>query len=679
MNEYEMQNSGFICSQIQNILSECIYDYEKTSLFMEYIKKPWNFFKDLIFKKEEEKEKIKKLLKMDIGDIDSINSDTYINNNYSFIPYYYGSIFYSLQDDRDKAKKYIEKSNELIEAEMTRISQIYNLLVDKYNITANYFYEKYIFYFNIQEQIIKKTLETLEKEEISIRIKKNNIEEFFSIKKNKYVEEMKLKGFNTIFVLYEKPSFIKTCKLLGSEFANLFKGIKSCNKETIINGAKGILNTIKGLFGNDFKIEIDEEELKKKVKNMTNFQKFRESIFGEKYVKRPFYEEMNIKKGKNKLNEYIDIINNIIYQNKIQTNIENLKNTTIEEKYIKEEEIEKNNKILKEELGKAIDEFLKNDKNYQKLQNIMKLIKEKGGEDFFYEANKELEIFIRDIYDNINNDDYFEKNKDKELFENDIKEYTEDRKKKIQEILRNKMKEFMMKNFKEYEILIKLKIYDDIYKNKINEIIEDLSKNKEKEKEYVKEINEKINQHNIYVEYCNSYNEEKNKIKEEINKFKEDNNENIDKNDIEKKYNYFKSKLEEIEKKYFGEKSKEEYIEEIKNLENELQELEKKYDQIKKENNNNEQKLNDINKDYEKDTEKIKYGESRGQEKKNRREEEINNENITGEQQVNNENRREEGMNNEERREGEINNENIIILKIKYLNIYFIFYKLIKK
>ena len=58
-----MQNSGYICQEIQELLGECIYDFEKTSAFVSILTYPWNRLKEIFLKKEKEKKKDRRTFK----------------------------------------------------------------------------------------------------------------------------------------------------------------------------------------------------------------------------------------------------------------------------------------------------------------------------------------------------------------------------------------------------------------------------------------------------------------------------------------------------------------------------------------------------------------------------------------------------------------------------------------
>ena len=285
-----MKNSGFICKKIQNLLNKCILNKEDNST-KENLKE-----KNKVDLNEENGKEILKLCNTDI----EINK-----NNYSFATYYYRAIYYKLFEKGDKKniekaendlKKAIEIVNEYKDSLMELLSAlVYGSNEKEYEFLNGYIKNKILFLKNIIDGLLEPTLKHVK--EVSKPIfKTTTLLKFFNLSIfNDYIEEMKLEGFNLIFVIYERISLISFgCHLFSGIMKMAFGTIAliTLNLAPLLNGFKEILKSIENLWGHydDFKFDIKDflKEYKNCGKIKENLEEFENSINAKKKINRRF-------------------------------------------------------------------------------------------------------------------------------------------------------------------------------------------------------------------------------------------------------------------------------------------------------------------------------------------------------------------------------------------------------
>lgn len=625
-------NSGFICQIVNNKLYNNIPDRDDASIFENIGKSIGNFFKSLFGddgKKKKERE-INSALNLSKYDCE-------INEDLSFASYYYRAICNIYFNSRSGAIERLNKSKELLEADIKFIEKYYAMVPSYLQNIKKSLKNKYKLYKNIIYGIIVPSRETIIDAERKILIKKKYLSEVF----NKPIEEigteeineLKNIGFNSIFFLYEKAPWYVSLGTMLLGIGEICLGVLlsstpiSILSPILIN--HGITNTFKGfemfLNGKDFK-------------DWKDFGKFEFSNLFMLCVI-PLTLEKDEKKNYNCYN--ISLENDSLLREKITLQREKDFDDLLKENFqeleldfeVEEKKSEKKKadiKNLKEEIkNKVIEDTLKNDNfkhlflkfdgNYEHLRNF--IMNNINSEFLKYDISKEInndnqEKLVENISKKISTKINELLNKKKEeieknsLFLNEIK-------KELNQEFRNKIEEEQKKcNLEELKNKSQTEI-DNIYKE--NEI-----KNNELNNEQKTELeklcnlgNEKIDiEKNNISEYENNVKNYNLKINE-INNLAKDHNagKEIDQNKYENLSKEIKAlepiiKLKEIEipihieniekikletKKQIDEK-KEEY----KNKFNELnEEMKKKTEEIsgvfEKQKNDLEQKMKEIN------------------------------------------------------------------------------------
>ena len=646
-NNRQMRNSGFICKKIQNILEQFIYDLEKSNSLEKLIIKLKNA-KNIL--KDEDKKNIEDLLKLDIGGEKP--------NNYSFIPYYYSAVYYLFIRDKDnigKAKENLLKSERLILNEMQSLEQlIYSLYSEnRFDNIANAFDETHNFYENIYESIISKSIASIEKVEkekgaYTIKIQKNYLDEFFNKTIDEFVGQMKLKGFFIIFPFYESMTYKKCFSLLGSSMVKMIKGIFGGGKELIYDGINDLKQSFKGMFS-----DTHLHKFGKASENMGLLEKLKNKFFGDKYVKREYYENLVGRgEGKNKFDlEKLKIIIKQKDSEEIKAFIESIKVLKMDVHFMNKEDIEKNKSILKQKLKIIINNNLKNNKIYKNYKDAIFLLKKFGeNSEIFYKAKNKFNSIINNAISELDIDLFLE-DEYKQLFENENDKYTEKILPILEEKLFNKIFKNLIETFEGIKKAINVKIYKTVYndfisksKNSLETLNKEIKDKKAKRKNLESEIENLQENIKKLIEKLEELEKKINEIKENISKSN---------NKDESIINELNSKIEEYNKMANEiNQMSEELKEKVENYNKMNEEIQKMVDDY----NNNVKKFKKVVSDYDSERENIN---NNNQNNNNNTQAEGNNNSNTQAEGNNNNNTQDEENNNNTQAEENNNNQNV--------------------
>ena len=196
-----LKNSGFICQIVNSILYNNIPNRDDASIFENIVNGIGNFFKNLFSDNEKKMEaRISEALNLCKYDIE-------LNEDFSFISYYYRAICNIFFADLGNAIKHLKKAKELIKKDNDFFINFCSMLPKDYEKVQNSIKNMYILYNNLINAIIEPSINKLEEASRKILLKKKFLSEVFD--KNpkeieKEINELRTIGFDPVFFLYEK-------------------------------------------------------------------------------------------------------------------------------------------------------------------------------------------------------------------------------------------------------------------------------------------------------------------------------------------------------------------------------------------------------------------------------------------------------------------------------------------
>ena len=355
-------NLGFLCNDIQKNIENNNYiqdNYESFgAAFFNNIK---NFF---VTKNNPDIKKIEEIR-------DKLSQPNILNNNSSFIPYYYLGISYLFLKDKDKGLEYLEKSKKLIEIEY---NYYINFLINSktYEKYRKIMTKKINALSSIQLSLINPIIDNL-KNNKNFKLKKTTSDIYFKNFDNyeDFFDELKFKGFYYIFI---------------------------CNDT-------GILSFISGFFVKLF------HNITHELKELFDIKEIR-NLFLKKVLKEDKNTNQEEKDGKKRglLNSFLEKIKIVFYDTIFEPNFDPDKREEIRAKEIKDSDIYK--KIL-EDYKEQLEEILDNNFNEINYNFDELLYKEQDIQIFVKELNDE--IIQKTQLKLLNDKNYLDAKKDLEI------------------------------------------------------------------------------------------------------------------------------------------------------------------------------------------------------------------------------------------------------------------------